>query len=220
MSESENPIADIATDGSTIESEAAPELEMVPAAESVDAREAPDPVLAVLERFDDRLEESQRLLARQSEIATSLHAENQRLKAGELRRALLPIVHDVVRVHDVLQQILDAEGADTVAEQQDQHPLRVAVESIRDALARNGIEVMPVTAGAALDARQHKVVGVAAIDDAAAHRTIADVVKIGFAWEDGTAIRAANVRVYKHLPSPQPDGLPEVAPEAAPEAQP
>jgi molecular chaperone GrpE (heat shock protein) len=174
----------------------------------------PDPVLVALERLDDRLEESQRLLARQSEIATSLHAENQRLKAGELVRAQLPLVRDIISVHDVLGQMLDAAVESTAGAD-----LELTRGAIVDALARNGIEKAQVCVGDALDPRQHKIVGIAAIDDPAADRTIAEIVKIGFAWDDATTIRATDVRVYKHTPAPPPTSTPGASSDLAPPAE-
>lgn len=237
MNESQQPDSDTATVVSSPESDppitpepadeapasAAPDGDAPPAAPATSepiaaADEAPEPdrLASVLERLEDRLEESQRLLARQSDITTSLHAENQRLKAGELRGALQPIVRDMIRVQDVLKQMLDAEcGPDSDPDAQRQHPLFVAVDSIVDALARNGVEVVAVAAGDRLDPRGHKVVGVAATDKPDDHRTIAEVIKAGFAWEDGTTIRAADVRVYKHTPPPSP---PDPSPDPAPDA--
>jgi molecular chaperone GrpE (heat shock protein) len=192
-------------DPAAIADAAEPEPAVEPAAETAAKPAAaepaaqPDPVLVALERLDDRLEESQRLLARQSEIATSLHAENQRLKAGELVRAQLPLVRDIISVHDVLGQILDATVESTAAAD-----LELTRGAIVDALARNGIEKAHVAVGDALDPRRHKIVGIAAIDDPDADRTIAEIVKIGFAWDDATTIRATDVRVYKHTPAPPP----------------
>jgi molecular chaperone GrpE (heat shock protein) len=171
-----------------------------------DAAEPLDQVLAVLERLEDRLEESQRLLARQTEIATSLHAENQRLRAGELRRAQLPLVRDLIRVQDVFRQLLDAAVETTAAAD-----LQISRDSILDALARNGIEQIRGEPGDPLDPRVHNVVGVEPADDAAGARTISEVVRCGFVWEDGTAIRAADVRVWKHTPKVEAPGSPDTA---------
>lgn len=166
----------------------------------------PDRVVAVLERLDDRLEESQRLLARQADIATALHAENQRLKAGELLRAQLPLVRDVVKLHDLVGQMLD-EGPEPGAARN----LEILRDAVLDALARNGVEPAPVAEGDALDPRRHKIVGVEETDDPAADRTIAAVWKVGFATDDATPIRAADVRVFKHTPdagAPEPGDAP------------
>ena len=183
-----------------------------PAPEPVPAVvEPPDPVLVAVEHLDERLEESQRLLARQTEIATSLHAENQRLKAGELARAQLPLVRDIIRVQDLLTQMLDATVESTAA-----GDLELAREAIRDALARNGIEMTQVAEGDAMDPRHHRIVGVLPIDAASADRTIAEVVKAGFVWDETTTIRPAEVRVYKHTPAPPVE---DVTASDAPEAQ-
>ena len=98
-------------------------------------------------------------------------------------------------------------------------PLSIGVEQIVDALARNGIERTPVAAGDAFDPRLHKAAGVASTEAADAHRTVADVLKSGFAWEDGAPIRAADVRVFKHTPAPAADEPAAPASDAV-EAQP
>ncbi len=185
-----------------------------PEAEPADS----DRLAEALERLDDRLEESQRLLARQSEIATALHAENQRLKAGELLRAQLPLVRDMIRVQDLLGQMLDAAVESTAASD-----LELARDSILDALARNGIEAAQIASGDAFDARLQRIVGVVAVDDPAADRTVAEVLKVGFTWDEATTIRAADVRVYKHAPvsqpEPEPPGEPGSDADPAPAAQ-
>lgn len=224
MSELESPTPERPAADVGMEREATSEPSSQPATESpleaepaavesqplADPIDPPDPVFAVLERLEDRLEESQRLLARQTEIAAALHAENQRLKAGELRRAQLPLVRDLIRVHDVLGQILDAAVESTAAAD-----LQIARDSIVDALARSGIERTNAVAGDPLDQRVHNVVGVEPVDDPAADRTIADVVKIGFAWVEGTTIRAVDVRVCKHTPAARAFASPDCAQDAA-----
>jgi molecular chaperone GrpE (heat shock protein) len=209
--EPEPAAADAASDvdaGQSPAAEPQPEPEPEPATEVAGE---PDPIVAAIEHLDDRLEESQRLLARQTEIATSLHAENQRLKAGELARAQLPLVRDVIRVQDLLMQMLDATVESTAA-----GDLELAREAILDALARNGIETTQVAEGDAMDPRQHRIVGVLPIDAASADRTIAEVVKAGFVWDETTTIRPAEVRVYKHTPAPPAE---DVTASDAPEPQ-
>ena len=179
-----------------------------------------NPLLEAIARLDDRLEESQRLLARQTEIATSLHADNQRLKAGELTRAQLPLIRDIIRVQDDLRVMHDIPDesiapADLPAVR---HHLELAKDSIVDALARNGIEELQVEHGAQLDPRRHKVVKVTGTDEPAADRTVAEVVKSGFAWDDGTTIRAADVRVYKYAAPTQPNATADRVPDPDPQA--
>jgi len=186
------------------------------AADSTADDAARDRLLKAIARFDDRLEESQRLLARQSEIATSLHAENQRLREGELTRAQLPLVRDIIRVQDDLRVMHDVPDESIAAADLDavRRHLQIARESLVDALARNGIEEMDVEVAAPLDPRRHKVVKVTPTDEQAADRTVAEVLKSGFAWDDGTPIRAADVRVFKYSAPAPPDATPGPAADA------
>src|SRR5438067_1478038 len=54
---------------------------------SVPGPDADSAIAAALSRIEAQLGESQRLLDRQAEISAKLHAENQVLRAGELRKA-------------------------------------------------------------------------------------------------------------------------------------
>jgi molecular chaperone GrpE len=163
------------------------------------AAPGPDAVAVALERLDDRIGESQRLLGRQTEIAAALHAENQRLKEGELRKAQQPFVRDVLRVHDDVAQMLAATAADDGAGRD----LDIVKSALVDALARNGIEPVACEPGDAFDPRAHKVAGVRPAQDEAADRTIAEVVRPGFAWDDGELLRVAEVAVWKYRPAPE-----------------
>lgn len=144
-----------------------------------------------VQALDRRVEESQRLLAHQTELADRLHAENQRLRSGELRAAQLPLVRDLMRMHDDAGRLLAAAT--------DQATTDVAImrDSLVDALARNGIESFEPTVGEQFDPRTQTARGVVATSDAALERCIAEVVRAGFMWEDKTLIRAADVRVHR-----------------------
>jgi molecular chaperone GrpE (heat shock protein) len=155
------------------------------------------PVLADIARslrsLDERVEESQRLLARQSDLADKLHAENQLLRAGELRAATLPLVRDLLRLHDDVGKL--------TAGLEDTRDLDLVKASLLDALARNGITTFQPEPGERLDPKQHSVAGVLRTDDGDLDRTVAEVTRVGVRWEDGTTIRVADVRVYKHTPA-------------------
>lgn len=146
----------------------------------------------VLTNIEERLGESQRLLARQSDLADKLHAENQRLRAGELRTATLPLVRDLLRLHDDIGKL--------AAEQEETQDLDLVRVSLIDALARSGIGTFQPEPGEQFDPKQHSVAGVIKTEDASRDRTIAEIVRVGVQWEDGHTIRVADVRVYKHTP--------------------
>jgi molecular chaperone GrpE (heat shock protein) len=188
------PIAEMDREAPTEALPPQPEPEE-PAAEVESATS--DPVADALARFDARLAEAQRLLERQTEIAASLHAENQRLRAGELRQAQGALVVSVLRVFDDIGQM-----ASTASVPESGRDLGLAAEALADALARNGIERTPIEPGAAFNPQVHRIARVESTDDPAGDRTVAQEVRPGFAWADGTVIRFPEVAVLRHVPAP------------------
>ena len=145
---------------------------------------------SVLDRLDTRLEEAQRLLARQTDLTQKLHAENQGLRAGELRSAQMPLVRDLIRLSDDLERMraVATESADD---------LTVLHESLLDVLARNGVEAFEAERGESFDSRAHSVAGLEATEDEQLDKTVAEVVRRGFRWSSGEVIRVVEVRAYR-----------------------
>lgn len=155
-------------------------------------------VAATLVSLEEQLGESQRLLARQSDLVDKLHAENQRLRIGELRAATLPLVRDLLRLHDDIGRL--------ATDREEAEDLDVVKVSLLDALARNGITTFQPAPGEQFDPKQHSIVGILRAEDASRDRTVAEVIRVGVQWEDGQAIRVADVRVYKHAPTAETTG--------------
>jgi molecular chaperone GrpE (heat shock protein) len=168
--------------------------------------DADSPIVEALSRIEARLEESQRLLDRQSEIAAKLHAENQLLRAGELRKAQTGVVLSVLRVFDDVNQM--AATAKTDAARED---LSLVADSLRDALARNGIDPVLVEEGMSFDGRRHKIVTIEQSPDPDADRTVARVLRPGFAWSDGDLVRVSDVAVYKYTAPAEPPAAADAA---------
>jgi molecular chaperone GrpE (heat shock protein) len=146
-----------------------------------------------------RLEESQRLLARQVDHADRLHVENQRLRAGELRTAISPLIRDLLRLHDDVGRLAQA------STDQSKHDLDVVQVSLLDVLVRAGITSFEPDLGAQFDPKLHNAAGVVATGDAASERRIAEVVRSGFHWEDRQVLRVADVTVFKYTaPTDEP----------------
>jgi molecular chaperone GrpE (heat shock protein) len=163
--------------------------------------EAPaDPVLDTLERIEDKLSESQRLIDRQAEIAARLHEENQALRGGELRSAQTALVLGVLRVHDDVRQMALASE-----EPSSERDLAIVADALVDALARNGVDPAHVSPGEPFEASRHKVAEIEITTDPDADRTVARVVRTGFVWSDGTVVRVSDVVVLKHAPPPESD---------------
>lgn len=147
-------------------------------------------VEVALGRLDSRLGESQRLLDRQAELTERLHAENQSLRAGELREAQLSFIRDLIRLSDDLErmQAVAAESADD---------LGMVHESLIDILLRNGVQRFQVEQGEPFDPRLHSAAGVEPTDDEELDKAVAEVVRAGFRWDSGEVIRVAEVRAYR-----------------------
>jgi molecular chaperone GrpE (heat shock protein) len=156
-----------------------------------------------LSDLNERFEESQRLLSRQVELVDRLHAENQRLRSGELRGAISPLIRDLLRLHDDIGRLRD------LATEESQRDLQVARVSLLDALARSGVVGFEPAATDRFDPKLHSVVGILAADGPDGDRTIAEVVRIGFRWEDGQIVRPCEVKVFKHRAAESDSAPPE-----------
>lgn len=173
-------------------------------------------VLETLGRIEARLTESQRLIERQTEVAGNLHAENQKLRGGELRKAQSALVIGVLRVFDDVGQM--AAMTEDASARRD---LTIVAEALVDVLARSGIEVAAVAVGDPFQSRAHKIIAVEPTPEPAADRTVARVVRPGFEWVDGGVVRVSEVAVFKHTPAPVPalaDDDERVAPGPEPAA--
>ncbi len=155
-------------------------------------RDGDQDIALVLANLDSRFEESQRLLGRQVDLVDRLHAENQRLRSGELRAATLPLIRDLLRLHDDIGRLANAGETDASQD------LKVVQISLLDSLARAGVLDYTPAVGESFDPKLHSATGVVATEDEASDRTIAEVIRIGFRWEDGQVLRAADATVFKY----------------------
>jgi molecular chaperone GrpE (heat shock protein) len=148
-------------------------------------------VAAALASLDERLAESQRLLSRQSELTDRLHGENQLLRAGELRGAQLPLIRDLLRLHDDVGRMREALG------EQD-GDLALVQQSLLEILERNGVELFAPERGEPFDPQVHAAASSEQTDDEALDRSVSEVLRQGFRWGSGELIRVAEVRAYRY----------------------
>lgn len=149
-----------------------------------------------LASLDLRLEEANRLLERQTNFVDRLHEENQTLRVGELRTAQLPLVRDLMQLHDDVLR-LAAEGDEATAD------LGIVREALLEAMRRSGVGEFQPDRGAAVDPAVHSVVGVDATEDPDLDKRVSEVVRVGFRWEEGLLVRAAEVRAHRYR-APEP----------------
>jgi molecular chaperone GrpE (heat shock protein) len=156
-----------------------------------DAAGASDTVpIAVLERLEARLDNAVALAQRRDDLVDLLHKENQQLRQGELHSAMLPLVRDLMRLHDDLERIIevDPDVGDAV----------LIRDALSDALARNGIVKFLPSLAEPFDAIRHGAVGTEPTGDPERDRTIAAARRAGFRRDDGSIVRVADVIVCKY----------------------
>lgn len=141
------------------------------------------------------LDELVRLTRRADDHVAELHSENQRLRAGELASVTLPLLRDVVRLHDEVDQLSSAAAPEA------QDDLALVRSRLLDTLARWGLTAYSPAPGDALDATRHNGVGAVASSDGEPG-TVATVRRVGFAHDDGRTFRAADVEVHRPPPPP------------------
>ena len=162
--------------------------------------EGPDAVPGeVLARLEDRLDEALRLARRRDELIDKLHSENQRLRQGELHTAMLPLLRDLMRLHDDLERIVEVDPA--------AHDTVLIRDALADALARNGITRFVPGESEPFDSAQHAAVGSEPVDDPQRDRTICAVRRAGFRRDDGSIVRVADVAVRRYRSAAPSDSV-------------
>lgn len=188
---------------------AAAREEVVTTAMAAMARE--ETVAAGNARILRSLDEMVRLTRRADEHVAELHAENQRLRAGELASVTRPMIQDVVRLHDEVAQLASAS-----------HPaarddLQLVGSRLLDTLARWGLSPFAPEVGDVLDTSRHHGVGRVPSADGEPG-TVATVRRPGFAHDDGRTFRPAEVEVFVAPPEPAAEPAAPAPSPAAPAA--
>jgi molecular chaperone GrpE len=160
---------------------------------------APDPALgelrAAIEQLDRRVAERDRLAERDRDLGDRLHAENQRLRAGETFAVIAPVARDLIRLRD---QALQLDAASSTPGRSDAALIEPQLLQI---LARLGVERYEPTPGEPFDANRHQGVGRRPTADGALDQAVAEVHRGGFTGPDGRLLRPAEVEVWRHDPA-------------------
>ena len=144
-----------------------------------------------------RLDREHERAAHREAVIDRLHAENQRLRRGELEAMLEPVRTVLYRLHDQARRESARLGEAEAAEAAGAGPLLAAMaDEVADALARLGVERFTVEPGQPYDASRHRPVAVAAVDDPLRDGTVTAVQSDGFE-QGGRVLRKAAVSVGK-----------------------
>ncbi|MGI3781014.1 MAG: nucleotide exchange factor GrpE [Janthinobacterium lividum] len=183
--------------------------------------ETPDPIAeltAAVYSLTAEVEKHHDRAKHREGVIDNLHAEAERLRIGERRGAVRPLLVELARLRDDLQRqttVLPAE----IDRDWTRRLLLSFADTIEVTLEDYGIAIDTPKQGDDFNVRQHKVVASAQTDDPALVRKIADVRRDGYRdIEVDIPIAQAGVTVYVAAPTPAPDPVTRAEPVAtAPE---
>ncbi|MEO3825180.1 nucleotide exchange factor GrpE [Actinomadura sp. B10D3] len=145
-----------------------------------------------------RLDREHERAAHREAVIDRLHAENQRLRRGELEAMLEPVRSALYRLHDQARRESERLSAPEQAEPPDPRQtallLAAVADDVADALARLGVDRFTVEPGAPYDASRHRPVAVTPVDDPLRDGTVTGVGADGFE-QGGKVLRKAAVSV-------------------------
>jgi molecular chaperone GrpE len=166
-------------------------------ADAIPPSEQPSPGDALISRLDaiDRhLAEFHRRSAHREEIINRLHEDNQRLKQGEHRVVLEPVIADLIRLHEQL--------ARQARRTPDDGMLASFVDEVDEILNRCGIEVFMAAEGEPYRSDRHKPLAVVPTTDPQLHNTVAEPIAAGFIDRTNDRVRRpAQARFYQCKPA-------------------
>ncbi|MEI9975280.1 MAG: nucleotide exchange factor GrpE [Ignavibacteriota bacterium] len=143
------------------------------------------------------MEESNRISAERERVIDKLYEDNQRLRAGELQQALMPVLRDLMRLYDDLNKTATAySGRTSIDPGEVLREWEYYRDSILDILYRQGVEPCATTEGSSFDPREHRACGTVSTNEHHRDRTIARVIRVGFRTE-ARILRTPDVEVYR-----------------------
>lgn len=128
---------------------------------------------------------------KQSEMADELHAENVRLRAGELREAMAPLVRGLGRLSDEIGQMRRSCAPPTEAD------LIHLDQRVKELLHDSGVAPLAPAPGDPFDVHVHTAAGSVSTEDPLQDHTVVAVRRPGLIRDDGRVLRPADVLVYR-----------------------
>lgn len=169
-----------------------------------------DEIRSLLACLTRAVEQEHERASHRERIIDRLHEENQRLRHGELRAAFEPVRAKLYRLYDLVRR----ESLRDVTEPEHVPKLLGAIaDELAEALARTGVERMPVEEGDAYDPVRHRPVGVREVTDRKLDGTIAVVEGTGF-LQGEKVLRRADVVVARIPRKAKVRRPPKAAPKA------
>jgi molecular chaperone GrpE (heat shock protein) len=130
-------------------------------------------------------------------MADELHKENRRLRDGELREAISPLIRGLARVADDIFRIR--------ASRPDDEDLAHIDTRVREVLHDAGATTVRPDVGDPFDPRMHQAAGSTPTTEPERDRTVAEVRRDGLIIDGGRMLRPADVIVFRLQAAPVPD---------------
>jgi molecular chaperone GrpE (heat shock protein) len=183
------------------EPEGAADVEPLPETEP---EPEPEPDMGLLGAISDRVAamagsvaELAALEQRHADLIERLHADNTRLRDGELVTALKPLFLDLARLYDDVDDMVER-GGEAFAR------VGIVRDLVADLLERHGVTRLAPDAGSPFESGKHTAVGVVATEDASLNGLVASVRRIGFLRDGVHVVRPAQVYVNRSTPGVTP----------------
>ena len=161
------------------------------------AEPAPDLILDALGRLAGeiagigrRIDELVRLGDRREQLIDRLHAENQRLRAGEVAQVQAPVLREMIRGYDL---VVSLQSSDSPANPD----LDLVRRRLLDGLEQAGVRPLTLDDGAPFDAAFHSAVERVDTSQPELDMTVERTVRVGFAQDAERLLRPADVAVWR-----------------------
>jgi molecular chaperone GrpE (heat shock protein) len=142
-----------------------------------------------------RMDELARLGDRREQLVDRLHADNQRLRAGELGQVQAPILRELIRTYDLVVR-LGAEGGSGGGD------LELVRRRLLDGLESSGVTPLEPAAGEAFDASRQVAAERVDASQQELDMTVARTLRIGFVQDGERVLRPADVAVHRYVSAP------------------
>lgn len=128
-----------------------------------------------------------------NEILDRLHAENERLRRGEVEQLLQPVFRDLLKLSDDWTAMAASwESKDAATPADVANKCRNVAEDAKLILERYGVDSFAPDIGATIERRQHRVVGKIPAESSETDNTVAEVRRPGYVYGE-KVIRFAEV---------------------------
>lgn len=128
-----------------------------------------------------------------NEILDRLHAENERLRRGEVEQLLQPVFRDLLKLSDDWTAMAASwESKDAATPADVANKCRNVAEDAKLILERYGVDSFAPDIGATVERRQHRVVGKIPAESSETDNTVAEVRRPGYVYGE-KVIRFAEV---------------------------